>query len=378
MSMKENNLLMNNDNVLLFTKELFNICISQCLSKIYNVASNGITNPLNKETFRLGYVSLPSHVKYLIPWLDDSTRFIFTYNLDESTYDEKSEKAVRLYSGDGVWIRETNDKDVKYKICNASIYINLNINIYKESYQKDIKNLRDKLTDIREFVIHELSHIYDDYKTLINKEEESKNKFSDAYSKIIAGRKSKNTNEVFFCDTVYMTNKYESFAYKSEFYQSLINDIEIKNKRLNDISVYWPYNKYRMIYSSIDSRPINNDLFEKYKTYIIDIFGTSFSTLKQFRINIKFELNSILENLDNIYICAKKVEDDFFSGKRKSWSIEDAEKTYQEYKKKVLSLKLESIREDHVPVYQTYFEKYSETPIDLQIKIFKDLLELLK
>ena len=283
-----------------------------------------------------------------------------------------------MYSGDGVWIRETNDKDVKYKICNASIYINLNINIYKESYQKDIKNLRDKLTDIREFVIHELSHIYDDYKTLINKEEESKNKFSEAYSKIIAGRKSKNTNEVFFCDTIYMTNKYESFAYKSEFYQSLINDIEIKNKRLNDISVYWPYNKYRMIYSSIDSRPINNDLFEKYKTYIIDIFGTSFSTLKQFRINIKFELNSILENLDNIYICAKKVEDDFFSGKRKSWSIEDAEKTYQEYKKKVLSLKLESIREDHVPVYQTYFEKYSETPIDLQIKIFKDLLELLK
>ena len=89
MSMKENDLLMNNDNVLLFTKELFNICISQCLSKIYNVASNGITNPLNKETFRLGYVSLPSHVKYLIPWLDDSTRFIFTYNLDESTYDEK-------------------------------------------------------------------------------------------------------------------------------------------------------------------------------------------------------------------------------------------------------------------------------------------------
>ena len=369
----------NGENTIKFVNSLLGIFFKECLGKTYDIAKDGNDKPSDVESVKIRLINLPKDVKDLLKWLDESTMFSFRFKSNNNI--SLDEKSYRGYLNDGIMLRETKDENCIYKICNASVYITLDLNIYDipDDENERINILLKKLSVLRETLVHEISHIYDDYKNLAtneNKEKSSKDEsFDVAYNHIIKNINSSNDDERYLCKVVYQTNRYETFAYISEFYQILLNEIEINGERLKDILSYDYYKRYYYIHEYIDLK-LKDNIFSKYKRYITNIYGSTVDTIKTFKINVKFICRDVMDNMVDLYRCAKDVEYDFFENKTKSFDLKGLERVYKEYKNNKLENNLKNIREDHKPVYKTYFEHYQMTPIDIQIDVLKKLIEL--
>lgn len=383
MNTSENNksyldLLQEDKNIIEFINSITSILFKMFLFEVYNNASNGDIVLKQNNILKLRLINCTKRVKELVPWLDESTEFVFGYNTNENTH--IGEISIRNYSGDGCILRKTENG---YKICNASIYVPLNINISDFDFDDNdsvTRILFNKVSSLRSHFIHELSHVYSDYKNMVLNEEHIKSKqsenFDSAYSRIIKNISSSDKNERYFCNVVYYVNDYESIAHISGFYQSLLDCIEIEHKRIKNIDQYSTYKTYLYINEAINNFNDTN-VFKKHKTDVIYIFGVSCNSMNSFKINVSFQTDHILNNIMKMYSVAKDIESDYLKYNQNGFDLDYAEKVYNEYIQNEIENKIEDTSEDYKPIQQIYFEKYKKSPIDIHIKILNMLIKMI-